>query len=80
MRERTYLEARRAAAQDSTQPTDKLAVGSALFGGIVVTLLFVLRAIVLPAPPLPSVSQIVNPQSDPPPHVQAGHVASNGQP
>jgi hypothetical protein len=76
MRERTYLEARRAAAQDSTQPTDKLAVGSALFGGIAVTLLLVLHAIALPAPPMPDLSQVLYPQTGPP-HVESGHVPSN---
>jgi hypothetical protein len=72
MRERTFAEARRAAAQDSTQPTDKVAVGTALFGGILVTLLFVLRAITLPAPPVPEISQLLNPPADAP-HVQSGH-------
>lgn len=80
MRERTFAEARRAAAQDSTQPTDKLAISSAIFGGMIVALLFLVRAITLPAPPVPDVAQMLNPDTDPPPHAQVGHVPSNGQP
>jgi hypothetical protein len=39
MRDRTWLEARRASAQDSTRPTDRLALVSVLAGALLIALM-----------------------------------------
>jgi hypothetical protein len=42
MPERSWLEARRAAAQDSTRPTDRLALVSVLAGALLIALMLAL--------------------------------------
>jgi hypothetical protein len=45
MPERNWLEARRAAAQDSTRPTDRLALASVLVGALLVLIVLLVRAV-----------------------------------
>jgi hypothetical protein len=74
MRDRTWLEARRSAAQDSTRSTDRLAIATVLAAAALVMLILVVRGLLWPAP-APDFSQLLNPQSGQiPPHVQSGFV------
>ena len=83
MRERSSLnlEARRAAAQDSTRPSDRVAIGSALLGALIVAVVLIVRGILWSGPAVPSVPQVLDPNSGQvPPHVQSGAVPPDAHP
>jgi hypothetical protein len=81
MRERSLLEARRAAAQDATRPSDRVAIASALLGAVIVTVVLILRGILWSGPAMPSVPLVLDPDSgQQPAHVQSAAVPSDAHP
>jgi hypothetical protein len=67
----SVLEARRAASQDATRPSDRLAVVSALLGAVLVGGLLLLR-VGLSVPPPPSLTELMGDPNAPAPHAIVG--------
>jgi hypothetical protein len=75
MRERSFLEARRAWREDASRPTDRIALGSALVGGLLV-LSVLLAQILFSSVQPPSLSRLLGDGASQAPRVTSGHVAA----
>jgi len=79
VRERSFIEARRASSQDTTRASDRIAIASALFGAVVVALMLIGRELIL-VPHVPAVSSLVDPNGGQVRRVQSGYMPSAAQP
>jgi hypothetical protein len=73
MRERSFVEARRAWREEATRPTDRITLGSALVGGLLV-LGVLLAQILLSSSEPPTLSRLLGDAASQAPRVTSGHV------
>jgi hypothetical protein len=67
---RSLLEAERASAQDSTRASDRIALGSALAGGVLVAVILIVQG----SSQTPSTARLFGAAATEAPRVQSGHV------